>query len=154
MIVHNRIYKVFIIICIVASGLYIAIQSPLVNPNSTLSSVLYWVDVATSIIYLIEFLMKIVTFGFILNGPKSYLRNKWNILDFCIVIFSVVSLIPEINSLNIIKMFRVARILKLISAYEGLRIGVVSILHAIPNMIRIVLFMIMFYMIFGIIAMT
>ena len=51
-------------------------------------------------------------------------------------------------------MFRVARILKLISAYEGLRIGVISILHAIPNMIRIVLFMIMFYMIFGIIAMT
>ena len=94
MIVHNRIFKIFIILCIVASGLYIAIQSPLVNPNSTLSSVLYWVDVATSVIYLIEFLMKIVTFGFILNGPKSYLRNKWNILDFCIVIFSVVSLIP------------------------------------------------------------
>lgn len=151
---QNRNYEVFIILFILLTSIHLAISSPLVSPNSTSATALYWIDVGTSVVYILEFIMKTIAFGFILNGPNSYLRNKWNVLDFSIVVFSVVSLIPYISSLQIIKMFRVARIFRLISAYEGLRVGVVSILYAIPNVVRIVLFMIIFYMIFGIIALT
>lgn len=36
-----------------------------------------------------ESLTKIIAYGFILNGPDSYLRISWNVMDFIIVIFSV-----------------------------------------------------------------
>ena len=45
-----------------------------------------------TIIFTTEALLKIITLGFVLNGRHSYLRNTWNILDFIIVIFALVSL--------------------------------------------------------------
>lgn len=74
-------------------------------------------------VFLLEFIMKTIAYGFVLNGPHSYLRDAWNITDFCIVVFSMASLFPFINSLQVFKMFRVARVLRLISASKTLRIG-------------------------------
>lgn len=33
--------------------------------------------------------MKIVTLGFLWNGKDSYLRTKWNVTDFIIVVCSI-----------------------------------------------------------------
>ena len=37
-------------------------------------------------IFTVEMLLKMAAFGFLFCGPPSYLRNKWNILDFVIVV--------------------------------------------------------------------
>lgn len=68
--------------------------------------------------------MKIFTFGFILNGKTSYLRNPWNMLDFFIIILSVISLSPLPSELKIFKALRVARPLRLISRNKGLKVAV------------------------------
>ena len=44
-----------------------------------------------TIIFALESLMKVLTYGFLFNGEKSYLRNGWNIMDYLIVCFSVSS---------------------------------------------------------------
>lgn len=62
------------------------------NPNSLLATVLYYLDLTLTIIFIIEALVKIIAFGFLFNGNESYLRSPWNIMDFVIVGFSVVSL--------------------------------------------------------------
>lgn len=36
-------------------------------------------------IYTVEMILKILGYGFIF-GPKTYLHNSWNILDFVIVV--------------------------------------------------------------------
>jgi len=43
-------------------------------------------------IFLTEILLKIMASGLIFNGPKSYLRNYANILDFLIIFVNTVSL--------------------------------------------------------------
>ena len=50
------------------------------------------IDITMTIIFTTEALLKIITLGFVFNGRHSYLRNTWNILDFIIVIFALVSL--------------------------------------------------------------
>ena len=50
------------------------------------------IDITTTIIFTIEAVLKIITLGFLFNRRYSYLRNPWNILDFIIVIFALVSL--------------------------------------------------------------
>lgn len=72
--------------------------------------------------------MKIIAFGFISNGEPSYLRNPWNLVDFIIIILSVVSISPIANRLKVFKMFRILRSLRLISRAEGLRIGLQALL--------------------------
>jgi hypothetical protein len=66
-----------------------AVDSPLNDPNSTLSHALNIVDIVITSFFVLESVSKIITYGFILNGPDSYLRVSWNIMDFIIVIFSV-----------------------------------------------------------------
>ena len=67
----------------------LALDNPLLNPNDLLPKVLTKLDVILTIIFCIEALLKVISIGFIACGPYSYIRNKWNCLDFAIVIISV-----------------------------------------------------------------
>jgi len=46
---------------------------------------------AVTAIFFVEFILKVVAHGLIFNGPTSYLRSYWNILDLVILITSIVS---------------------------------------------------------------
>ena len=150
----HRIFEAFIIIVIVVSSIQLGLISPLNDPNGRMMDILYWIDFATTMIFLIECIMKIIAFGFVLNGEPSYLRNPWNLVDFIIIVFSVISISPLANQLKIIKMFRVLRALRLISRAEGLKIGLQALVQAIPNVIRIVMIMLLFFVLFGVIAIS
>ena len=92
-----------------------------------------------TVIFATEALLKIITLGFFINGKESYLRSSWNILDFVIVIFAVVSQTVDAN-ISFIKVLRVARILRplrLISRAQGLKIAVKSLFKAFPQIIRL-----------------
>ena len=51
------------------------------------------------------------------------MKNPWNLVDFTIILLSIVSISPIANKLQVFKMFRILRVLRLISRAEGLRIG-------------------------------
>lgn len=70
-----------------------AVDSPLNDPNSSLSQVLNIIDIVITSFFVMESVTKIIAYGFIFNGPESYLRISWNIMDFIIVIFSVSNLL-------------------------------------------------------------
>lgn len=44
-----------------------------------------------AMIFIIEFLLRIIAQGFFIH-KKSYMREGWNILDFCIVLISIIEL--------------------------------------------------------------
>ena len=50
-------------------------------------------NILVTTVFVFEFLFKIIVFGFISNGPKSYVRDGWNLLDFLIVFISLLSII-------------------------------------------------------------
>lgn len=100
-----------IILLIVVSTCTLAFEHPLEDPHSEKMKLLDQIDLGMTAIFCLEALLKIVTLGFLINGSKSYLRDGWNVLDFLIVSFSVVSLSVDAN-LSFIKVLRVARILR------------------------------------------
>jgi hypothetical protein len=55
------------------------------------------IDFVISIIFVLELFIKIISYGFLFNGEHSYLRNNWNILDFFIVIISIITVNPTYN---------------------------------------------------------
>ena len=153
-IVTNPKFDYAIIFVIIVSGIQLALENPLNDPKGMLISVLTYIDIGTTAIFAVEALMKIITFGLIFNGKTSYLRKTWNILDFCIIIFSILSLTPYLDNLRIFKMFRVVRSLRLVSKNEGLQLAVKALMSAIPQLANVLLIMILFYIIFSIIAIS
>jgi hypothetical protein len=45
-------------------------------------------------VFVAEFLIKVLVLGFACNGPESYLRSAWNIMDFLIVLVSIFGILP------------------------------------------------------------
>jgi uncharacterized membrane protein len=91
-LVTHKYFDPFIMSLIFISTILMAVDSPLNDPESTLSQVLNIIDIVITSFFVIESVTKIIVYGFIFNGPDSYLRISWNVMDFIIVIFSVSNL--------------------------------------------------------------
>ena len=91
--VDSTAFEFFIIGVIVISSIHIALYSPLNDPKGTKSKVLYYIDISLNSIFTFEILAKIIAFGFYFNGKDSYLKNEWNVVDFLIVLVSVIIIV-------------------------------------------------------------
>ena len=93
----------------------------------------------------------IVALGFLVNGKDSYLRNPWNIIDFFIVIISLVSIFSssDLDVFKVIRVMRLLRPLRVIQRNEGLKVAVQALLMAIPNIFYVSVIAMLFFAIFG-----
>ncbi len=77
--------------------------------------------------------MKVIVMGFCV-GPKTYLKDPWNVLDFIIVFFSILTWILEaLDSFDIsfmrgFRALRALRPLRVVSKNEGIKTVVNSLL--------------------------
>lgn len=117
----------FILILIAVSSVLLALDNPLNDPDSTLVKFLQIADFVLTAFFALESISKIVAQGFLLNGENSYLRNGWNVIDFAVVVVSIISLAITSNKLKIVKILRLLRVLRplrVISRNKGLKIGI------------------------------
>ena len=94
------------------STILLTLDNPLNDENGQLSKTLSRIDYVMTTLFTIECILNVIVRGFISNGPTSYLQDSWNILDFLIVIFSLVSIIAADLELEILKVFRILRVLR------------------------------------------
>jgi len=131
------------------------LETPLQNPKGDRADILYIIDVVVSSLFAIELILKVIVFGFMFNGEDSYIRNPWNIMDFIIVAFSVVTLTMKDANLGAVKslrMLRVLRPLRMISRNPGLKIAVNSLLNAIPFIGDVIVVSLLFLLLFAILC--
>ena len=129
----------------------LALDNPTVDPESQYARALFVIDIGTTVIFIMEALIKILSFGFFNNGPSSYFKNIWNRLDFTIIILSLLSTTFLHQDY---KAFKVLRVLRLIGRNDGLQIAVKSLFMGLPNIINVAIIMFLFFLIFGVIAVS
>ena len=140
--------------CILVSSVILALDKPTLDPNSTEKAIIFWIDIVTIVVFTAECLMKIFTYGFIMNGPYSYLKDLWDALDFIILTFSYLCLTSWAESFKVVKTFRILRSLRLIGKNEGLKVAVRALLFAIPNILNITVIMVLFHSIFAMVLIS
>ena len=89
--------------------------------------ILQYIDVVFTVLFTLECVIKITVLGFACNGPQCYMRNGWCIMDFFIVLFSIISILPlgvDLGFIKVLRMIRVLRPLRLISRNPGLKLAV------------------------------
>lgn len=88
----------FIIFCIIVASICLAIHDyseKAIDYNLKLDAI-NWV---LSGVFLTEAVIKITAYGFVMQ-PKSYLRNTWNVIDFTIVLVSLLEIALSLLSIN------------------------------------------------------
>ena len=110
-----------------------------------------------SIIFVAEFVIKVVVMGFYW-GEKTYLKDPWNILDFIIVFFSIVTWVlqayatSDVTFLRGFRALRALRPLRVVSKNEGIKTVVNALLESIPALINVLLIVMLFLLVFGILG--
>lgn len=114
-IVSSSWFGRFITLLIVVSSIILAIDSPLRDPDSTTGRALEVVELVTTILFTVEFLLKVCASGFLFM-PMAYLRDPWNVLDFVVVFASVSQLFvasgPRLVGLRSLRALRALRPLR------------------------------------------
>ena len=107
-------FELFITLFIIASSCTLTFETPLTNPQSEVFRHLEIFDIVTTVVFTLEGIMKIITFGFIWNGKYSYLKSNWNVMDFFILITSIIDLILSISKLRALTTVRLLRLVRIL----------------------------------------
>lgn len=160
-----------ILVFILISTACLALDNPLMDPNSTFSRGLFYMDIILTIIFTLEMLMKIFAKGLIFV-PAAYLHDSWNILDYLIVIVSLVALslsdqwarlagLPVqggasagLSSLRTLRMLRALRPLRMINRAPGLKLVVTALMQSIPSVSNLLVVCFFFFFVFAILSIS
>ncbi|XP_066483594.1 sodium channel protein type 5 subunit alpha-like [Tiliqua scincoides] len=89
-------------------------------------------------VYTAEFVVKVVARGFVLN-EFTYLRDPWNVLDFCVLILTYVTNFCPVGSFTAFRIFRVLRTLKAVSVIPGLKVIIASLFQSVKKLFNVML---------------
>jgi hypothetical protein len=121
-----------------------------------LALALFWLDAAMTILFTIEVLIKVISKGFLFNGPHSYLRKPSNVLDFVVVVVSLSSQFVSNVDLSTIKVLRMStrltRPMRLVFRDERLKISINVLRAVMPQILRLLMIYFLFCLIFATIA--
>lgn len=158
--VENPYFESFIFHLIGLNSLFLAIEEPSLTDEYTKATLQFFGDIVSGL-FILECLLKIYVMGFVI-GKHAYLKDSYNILDFTIVFFSIVSWVIESNpslsanlDISFVKAFRALRALrplKLVSKNEGMKLVVNSLISSIPKLMNVMLISTLFFFVFGVIG--
>ena len=137
-LVEQPLFDRFIVGVIVLSSICLALDSPRLDPESSLAMVLLRLDIVWLCIFSAECLFKITAHGLCL-GPGAYFTSAWNRLDFTIVTISLVVVLAEnvpslagAQGLRSLRILRVLRPLRLVSRTPGMRLIITNLVRSLP----------------------
>jgi hypothetical protein len=96
-------------------------------------------DQTFAIIFLVEMLLKMVSDGLILH-PLAYMRDGWNILDFVVVLISLLTAFASGESakqFKVLRAFRALRPLRAVKRNKGLKVAATCLIASLPSMLNV-----------------
>ncbi len=157
LLAENAWFDRVILIIILVNCIFLAMDDG-PPPNSAKSRLLETSDLIFNIIYTLEMVIKIISFGFVSSGPYAYIRSSWNILDFVVVVSGWVNFIlsftkESAGNFSVLRSLRLLRPLKAISSVPGMQIQVKALLSSIPSLLNVLALLTFLLFVFGILGM-
>jgi hypothetical protein len=123
----------FIFFVIGLNCVIIAMDSGQYSPTSDFGQFLHISEIVFLLIFLIEFVIKVIALGFFFNGKKSYLRSAWNALDFVIIVVGLLGKFVSGDSLSFFRAIRTLRVLRSLKAHPSLQILLSAVLNSLAG---------------------
>ena len=153
-LVNNPRFDSLTLFVIFASSISLAIDSPLLDPESPVARVLGELDLVFVIFFTFEMAVRLIALGVVLS-PGAYMRSGWNILDGGIVAVSWLSYATDGNaqfrSLRALRALRALRPLRVVRRLPGLRLVVHALFRAFQPILEVILVCSILFLIFAIV---
>lgn len=138
----NKFFEAMVIAIIVISALVIGAKT--YDETSQIEQWLLYLDIAVTIFFLIEILIRIAAERSLLD----FFKKGWNVFDFLIV---TASLIPMDDSEMVLlaRLLRIFRVLRLVSMIPELQMLLGALVKSVPRMGYVVLLMFIIFYIYA-----
>eukprot|EP00956_Cyclotella_meneghiniana_P014017 scaffold20755_cov23-Cyclotella_meneghiniana.AAC.1 len=104
-------------------------------------------------IFACECILKCAAYG-LWRGKQAYFRDGWNVLDFCIVVVSILGLLPNVPNFTMLRSFRVLRPLRSISKLPNLRRIVIGFINSLPELSNVLVLLLFILVGFALLGLT
>jgi hypothetical protein len=104
----------------------------------------------------VEAIIKTIAYGFIMD-KNSYLRETWNVLDFFIVVTSMLDLASSsinLPAIKILRLLRTLRPLRFISHNTGMKTIVSALIQSIGHIVNVVIVVMIVWLMFAILGVS
>lgn len=140
--VYNKWFDRLIFLSTLASFIVIVIGTNADMKYMAIDQNYQWqAELFFSIVFTLEFLMKVVAFGFIDSGRDSYLRKSGlNVFDLCTLVIGWLSLSSVFDDYYMLRSLRLLRILKSISLIKSIRTQLNAIVASFYGLLNVFLY--------------
>ena len=149
-IVNSKIFQRLILVTILLAGVVVGVQTYKAFAREH-AIVLNTLDSFILGIFVIEAVIKILAEG---NRHQNYFRNPWNIFDFIIVVACLLGPVIHLGAdfLPVLRLARILRVLRLVSAIPKLQLLVSCLLRSLPSMFYVSILLFLLFYIYGTMA--
>ncbi len=150
--IRNSLYfQNFVLVMIIFTGVLVGVETNREIMNSY-GSLVRLFDLLIVTVFAIEVIVKISSDT---SKPWKYFLDPWNLFDFVITLASIIPLFFSLHYelLNVLRMVRVLRIIRLAHELPRLELVVGTVLRGIPALSSVILFMLLhfyFYAVLGV----
>jgi voltage-gated sodium channel len=139
-LIDSVVFQRFVLGLILVAGVLVGLET-----NAALMAQIGpWLGAADRLVLALFVVELLVRFGAHGARPWRFFRDPWNLFDFAIVAFCLLPLGAEYSA--VLRLARVLRVLRLITALPRLQILVTALLKSIPSMAYVgVLLVVLFY---------
>ena len=149
-IAEHRLFKRFIIFTILLAAVVVGIQTykEFAQKHSFLLSLF---DGFILLVFIVEAGIKILAEG---KKPKNYFKNPWNVFDFLIVFACLLEPILDLGGefLPVLRLARILRVLRLVTAIPKLQLLVTCLLKSLPSMFYVSILLFLLFYVYGTLA--
>ena len=103
------------------------------------------------LVFIIEAGIKILAEG---KKPQNYFKNPWNVFDFLIVFACLLEPILDLGGefLPVLRLARILRVLRLVTAIPKLQLLVTGLLKSLPSMFYVSILLFLLFYVYGTLA--
>lgn len=145
-IVDSTLFNGFVLFMILLAGVVVGLET-YPNIQSKYSSSLHVLDQLILWTFAIEAMIKILSHG---KSPWKYFSDGWNVFDFSIVVVCFLPLNAAYSA--VLRLARILRVLRLVSALPKLQLLVGALIKSIPSMIYVFILLILHFYIFAVLG--
>jgi len=149
-IVNSKFFQRLILVTILLAGIVVGVQTFKAFAGEH-AIVLNTLDSFILGIFVIEAVIKILAEG---NRPQNYFKNPWNVFDFIIVVACLLGPVIHLGAdfLPVLRLARILRVLRLVSAIPKLQLLVSCLLRSLPSMFYVSILLFLLFYIYGTMA--
>lgn len=149
-IVNSKFFQRLILVTILLAGVVVGVQTFKAFAGEH-AIVLNTLDSFILGIFMIEAVIKILAEG---NRPQNYFKNPWNVFDFIIVVACLLGPVIHLGAdfLPVLRLARILRVLRLVSAIPKLQLLVSCLLRSLPSMFYVSILLFLLFYIYGTMA--